>query len=64
MKILARRPEDGSARYWLARSFYSAGLRGHAAIELRAFLRSSPGHVRAAEARVLLETIQDGGERR
>ena len=64
MKILARHPEDGSARYWLARSFYSAGLRGHAAIELRTFLRSSPGHVRAAEARALLETIQDGGDRR
>ena len=60
MKILARHPDDGSARYWLARSFSEAGLRQHAVIELRAFLRSSPYHVKAAEARRLLGKLEEG----
>ena len=60
MKILARHPDDGSARYWLARSFSEAGLRQHAVIELREFLRSSPGHVKAAEARRLLGKLEEG----
>jgi len=60
MKILARHPDDGSARYWLARSFSEAGLRQHAVIELRAFLRSSPDHVKAAEARRLLGKLEEG----
>ena len=60
MKILARHPGDGSARYWLARSFSEAGLRQHAVIELRAFLQSSPDHVKAAEARRLLGRLEEG----
>ena len=60
MKILARHPDDGSARYWLARSFSEAGLRQHAVIELRALLRSSPDHVKAAEARRLLGRLDEG----
>lgn len=60
MKILARHPDDGSARYWLARSFWEAGLRQHAVIELRAFLRTSPDHVKAAEARRLLGKLEEG----
>lgn len=64
MKILANHTDDASARYWLARSFYEAGLGQHAAIELRAFLRSFPDHVRAAEARELLGALENGGKRR
>jgi TolB-like protein len=60
MKLLARHPDDGSARYWLARSFSEAGLRQHAVIELRQFLRSSPDHVKAAEARRLLGKLEEG----
>jgi TolB-like protein len=60
MKILARHPDDGSARYWLARSFSEAGLRQHAVIELREFLRSSPDHVKAPEARRLLGKLEEG----
>jgi TolB-like protein len=60
MKILARHPDDGSARYWLARTFSEAGLRQHAVIELRAFLRTSPDHVKAAEARRLLGKLEEG----
>ncbi len=60
MKILARHPDDGSARYWLARSFSEAGLRQHAVIELREFLRSTPDHVKAAEARRLLGKLEEG----
>ena len=60
MKILARHPDDGSVRYWLARSFSEAGLRQNAVVELRAFLRSSPGHVKAAEARRLLGKLEEG----
>ncbi len=64
MKILAKHPDDATARYWLARSFYEAGLRGHAAIELRAFLRAAPDHGKAAEVRRLLDTLQEGGGQR
>jgi TolB-like protein len=64
MKILARHSDDALARYWLGRSFYEAGLRQHAAIELRAFLTSSPDHVKAAEARDLLGRLQEGDRRR
>lgn len=64
MHILAKHTEDAPARYWLARSFYEAGLGQHAAIELRAFLRSFPDHVKAAEARELLGTLENGGRRR
>lgn len=64
MKILAKRPEDALARYWLARSFHEAGLRDHAVIELRAFLRSWPDHVKAAEARDLLARLDEEGRRR
>jgi TolB-like protein len=60
MKILARHPDDGSARYWLARSFSEAGLHQHAVIELREFLKLSPGHVKAAEARRLLGKLEEG----
>jgi len=60
MKILSRHPDDGSARYWLARSFAEAGLRQHAVIELREFLRSSPDHVKASEARRLLGKLEEG----
>jgi TolB-like protein len=64
MKILARHPNDGSARYWLARSFTDAGLRQHAVIELREFLRSSPGHAKAAEAKRLLAKLEEGERRK
>ncbi|HEY7651814.1 MAG TPA: CsgG/HfaB family protein [Methylomirabilota bacterium] len=64
MKILAKHPDDALARYWLARSFYEAGLRQHAAIELQAFLNSSPNHVKAAEVRDLLGRLEEGGRRR
>jgi len=64
MKILAKHADDASARYWLARSFYEAGLGQHAAIELRVFLRSFPDHVKSAEARELLGTLDGGGRRR
>ena len=64
MKILAKHPDDALARYWLARSFYEAGLRQHAEIELRAFLSSSPDHVKAAEARDLLGRLEEGGRRK
>jgi TolB-like protein len=61
MKILAAHPDDAVARYWLARSFHEAGLGQHAAVELRAFLRSHPDHVKAAEARDLLGTLEGRG---
>ena len=64
MKVLTKHPDDATARYWLARTFYDAGLRGHAAIELRAFLRVAPDHGKAAEVRRLLDTLQEGGEKR
>jgi TolB-like protein len=64
MKILAKHSDDALARYWLARSFYDAGLRQHAEIELRAFLSSSPDHVKAAEARDLLGRLEQGGSRK
>jgi TolB-like protein len=64
MKIRAKHPDNAMARYWLARSFYEAGLREHAAIELRAFLSSSPNHVKAMEVRDLLSKLEQGGSQK
>jgi TolB-like protein len=64
MKIRAKHPDDALARYWLARSFYEAGLRQHAAIELREFLSSSPNHVKAMEVRDLLGRLEQGGSQK
>jgi len=64
MKVLARNAQDAPARYWLARSFYEAGLEQHAAIEFRVFLRSFPDHPKSTEARALLGTLERGGQRR
>jgi TolB-like protein len=64
MKLLAGHPDDAAARYWLARSFHEAGLGQHAAVELRVFLRSHPDHVKSAEARELLGTLERGGRGR
>ncbi|MFQ5960638.1 MAG: tetratricopeptide repeat protein [Candidatus Methylomirabilales bacterium] len=62
MKILADDPNDALARYWLARTYYEAGLSDLATVELQTFLRSFPDHAKVTEVKHLLERVAVGEE--
>jgi TolB-like protein len=44
-----------AGRYWLARSFIEAGMKGHARIEMGEYSKRFPDHPRAADLRERLE---------
>ena len=62
MKILRDHPQDEPAQFWLARSFYKAGMMGFAAVELRKYLDRHPQGKRRAEVEALLQKAESNNE--
>ena len=57
LKVLERDPGDEAAHFWLARSFFGAGLEGHAKIELEQFLEKFPRSDRVRKVKSLLKSL-------
>ncbi len=63
LKVLERRREDESAKFWLAQSFLAADLPSHAMIELEAFLELFPKSHRTQEVKRLLRSMEKRREK-
>ena len=55
LRMLEDDEGDATARYWLARTFDSAGLHKHAEIEFQKFLKRFPTHPKTTEVRARLD---------
>lgn len=62
MKLLKRDSSDAEAQFWLAQSFYSAGMAKFAAHELQRFIARFPADRNLGRAQEILHEIQSNGE--
>lgn len=58
MKLLRQNPANADARFWLAQSFYRAGLSKYAEVEIKKFLDMFAEHDRRNQALSLLQEIE------
>jgi TolB-like protein len=58
MKLLRQDPRNAQAQFWLAQSFYKAGLTDFAKVEIKKFLDTFSDHSRHNQALFLLRKIE------